>query len=779
MPERGIALRKMRRLAAMRPREIAHRAREKAWSQLERFGVRPRNSGLPRGSLRSWLADAPLRRFYPGIADSDRAWVRANFPEWIAAAEAEADRICRHEFQLLGFPPVTLEGDIDWHRDPCSGHRWELKFWTSYKPQDDAGGRDVKIIHELNRHQHLPRLAKAWLWTGNESYASEAVAQMLSWIDQNPPGMGINWQSSLELAIRSVSWQWTIFALLGCKAFDESAAEKICTSLFAQLQHVSRHLSTYTSPNTHLIGEAAALFIAGLVFGEHACAFDWLATGAAVLNQEARKQVLDGAVYGELSSWYHCYTIDFYLQTAILARQNRRDLAPDTERTLENMLEFLMHLTRPDGSIPLLGDDDGGRALALARRDYRSFSEALAIGAILFHRSDFKQQAARLYEEAYWLFGRRGLETYREIGTDTPHGKTLFFPTAGYALQRSGWHAGAAHLVFDCGGLGILAGGHAHADALSLNLFSGGKEMLVDPGTFVYNGQPHWRSYFRSTRAHNTVTVDGRDQTEMAGTFAWNSGLPSRGSFRAMRTVPHLGAAEPVEWMEGEHEGYASAGVSHRRSVLRAPGDYWIVLDRFSGSGKHRFDFHYHFGAETHPRLIRAEDGVTEVRAQACSFILGMGGSEPLESVLLCGETDSQNGWASRSYGEKHPIPTLRSVMSADLAQGSAGAITLLIPGAADARIRWLPLEAGRGIACSVERGGFTDTLVFSPGGTEVQAAGAILKGEFLWMRSQRRERGQLQSSLTIRAESFKYQFTGVPVGSGREEAICAQSAEF
>jgi len=78
-------------------------------------------------------------------------------------------------------------------------------------------GRDPKIIHELNRHQHLPRLAKAYLLTGDERYSSEAVAQLNIWIDQNPPGRGINWQSSLEIGIRAISWLWTIFPLLASR----------------------------------------------------------------------------------------------------------------------------------------------------------------------------------------------------------------------------------------------------------------------------------------------------------------------------------------------------------------------------------------------------------------------------------------------------------------------------------------------------------------------------------------------------------------------------------
>ena len=177
------------------------------------------------------------------------------------------------------------------------------------------------------------------------------------------------------------------------------------------------------------------------------------------------------------------------------------------------MLEFVMHVTRPDGSIPLLGDDDGGRALALDQKDYRSYLDGICLGALLFGRPDFKRQAGAFREEAFWLFGREAWRAYEALGTAVPSGDSHSFPTAGYFVQRSGWDKDDSHLVFDCGGLGLPTGGHGHADALSLVLYSGGREMLVDPGTAVYNAAPEWRSYFRSSRAHNTVVVDGQEQS--------------------------------------------------------------------------------------------------------------------------------------------------------------------------------------------------------------------------------------------------------------------------
>src|ERR1017187_10139557 len=221
------------------------------------------------------------------------------------------------------------------------------------------------------------------------------------------------------------------------------------------------------------------------------------------------------------------------------------------------MLQFLMHLTRPDGTLPLLGDDDGGRALALDKRDYRSFQDGLCLGAILYRRGDFKHQAGAFCEEALWMLGQDGWEAYRQLESQEPAETQAHYPSAGYVAQRSGWEPLDSHPVFDCGGLGILTGAHAHGEALSAPLFSRGRELLVDPGTVVYNCAPEWRDYFRSTRAHNTVAIDGRDQAEQGGTFHWKTELRSC----AAREI----ALPGFDYLEGEHDGYRRMLMEYHR----------------------------------------------------------------------------------------------------------------------------------------------------------------------------------------------------------------------
>ena len=770
---------KIQRLGSMRPNELAHRVREKLYSEVERASA-GMGTGLVRAAaapFKHYLAGSPASRFYVSGRQCVRGWVRENYPQWIERAVEEAEKLCRHEVALLGLGPVQLGAEIDWHRDPATGRVWDRRFWADYRPVEDNGGRDPKIIHELNRHQHLPRLAKAYRLTGDERYAREAVRQLNGWIEQNPPGRGINWQSSLEIGMRALSWMWTIFPLLPSRAFDETSAQRIGDSLFAQLAHVYKYTSVFSSPNTHLIGEAAALFIAGLVFRDRKEPATWLDRAAGILAGEAEKQILDDGVYGELSSCYHCYALDFYLQVLILARQNGFPLTDSVTVRVRGLLEFLMHLTRPDGSLPLLGDDDGGRALALNQRNYASYRDGLCLGAILFQRGDFKLRDGEFCEEALWMLGEEAWAAYRQLEKrDLPPTQRRFL-RSGYVVQRSGPERLDSHLVFDCGGLGILAGGHAHADALSVTLFSRGQEMLTDPGTFVYNCAPEWRSYFRSTAAHNTVTIDGRDQAEPGGTFRWKS----RFCCRAGEALQAPG----VEYSEGEHDGYVrmQQGVIHRRRVLSTAAGYWIIADDFRGSGEHRFDFHYHFGPAVELHGLEQDDVGVLLRAQQAGLSLRLIAARPISSDLLRGETAPIGGWVSRGYGHKEPAATLRATLTGSV---PTGAMTIV---AVDRNLIAEPLkiERGSGVACSCCHDGFEDIAVLANGDTELAVADFRMRGEFFWLRL---ERGVLKQMLAVRARTLERHGTYIfrrtepesflgPMHAGMEqESLCAEFVE-
>lgn len=739
--------------------EIAHRVRERIRRMADhsRFLAGLESEDDPElddliqregGSLKDYFMCGPASRFYASTQEREaiRNICSRRFPEWLDSSIREATAFCGHRVNLLAYSDVQLGRRIDWHRDPISGFQWPRRFWASY----DLVRRppaDVKIIHELNRHKHLPRLAKTFFLTGEELYAQEAIAQIESWIAQNPKWYGVNWHSSLEMSLRSVSWLWTIFLLLSSASLDEEKLRRICRSLFAQLDHVYRYPSSYTSPNTHLIGEATALFIAGVLFPELPRAANWREFGVNTLIDEIRRQVLDDGVYGELSSYYHCYATDFLLQVLALARRNQIRFPECVWDRLSRMIEFVMHITRSDGTIPLLGDDDGGRALAIASDNYASYSDGLCSGSVLFGRPDFKYQAGEFCEDSLWLLGEAAWPVFRSLVARQPEALHRVFEDGGYITQRSGWGNVDTLVTFDCGGLGLGSGGHAHADALSLTLFSNGHEFLIDPGTAAYNCAPDWRRFFRSTMAHNTVVVDDAGQAEPGSTFRWARKATARLQKEISLAETHYADAS-VEFAR------FSNPVTHRRRVIHVRPNYWIVLDELRGQGAHNYDFLYHFAPDTQLTVL-SDDRQGEIDCRASNgeagLQLSLYASEAIRAEAVCGQRDPIQGWSSQVYGMRRASTVLKASVSGT---APVAMLSFLAPGQQPVHSHRLKSNNKHAIAAVIRDGWYDDIAVMVIEDGDVRFLDYVMSGEFFVLRL---ENGVLRRLLAVNARSFSH----------------------
>jgi hypothetical protein len=528
---------------------------------------------------------------------------------------------------------------------------------------------------------------------------------------------------------------WTLFLILPSDHLDDRRLERILLSLYAHFAHIHRYPSTYSSPNTHLIGEAAALYAGGTVFAELKQARGWRSFGEDVLIREAQQQVLDDGVYCELSSYYHCYALEFYLNSLALARHNGADFPEAVRTRLESMLDVVMHVSRPDGSIPLLSDDDGGQASGLSHAGYRDIRHLLSTGAVLFGRSDFKWRANHLCEETLFLFGREGRDAFGRIEEHTPSQRSRLFANAGYFSCRSGWKEDDDQILFDYGGLGFLGGGHGHADALSFVLSSGNEELLIDPGTGIYNTAPQWRDYFRSTRAHNTVVIDGQDQADPAGTFKWKNSFSSR--------LIRRFAFPEVEYIEAEHDGYARLDepVIHRRRLLRVRSNCWIIADDFRGTGVHTFSSNFHFAPDA--RILmghRRNLCSTSIEALCGSRTLRLGffASNPVHTEIIQQMTNPIQGWISRGYGNVSPAPILCATV---LDKAPSASITILVSLNSETdkkdapELREQVIEGSRGTACVLEYGGMKDVFVMPLNDQTVRVSDFECRGEFFWVR--------------------------------------------
>jgi hypothetical protein len=701
----------------------------------------------------AWLEHFRRRaapRFFAAFDDegATREALRTRFIDESDAVVSRAGRVLEGRFDLLGLKGLDFGSPVDWHLEPLARVRAPLAHWSRIDFLDPEVSGDKKFVWELNRHQFFQTLGRAYWRTGDELYA-EGFARLASeWMEANPPKSGVNWASSLEVAFRSISWLWALHLFKRSEHLTPALFLRLSKFLYLHARHLETYLSTYFSPNTHLTGEALGLYYLGTLLPELREAARWRETGRSILNAELDRHVRPDGVYFEQATYYHRYTTDFYLHFALLARANGDEWDVRLQSELASLLDHLMHLTRPDGTTPFLGDDDGGRLVMLDERPADDFRAALSNGAVLLEREDYKHVAGRAAEETLWLLGAEGLRYFDELEAQEPEQTSRAFTDGGYYCMRDGWDTDADYMLLDCGphGAEAIGSGHAHADALSFVLSARGRALLVDPGTYTYTGSREERDRFRSTAEHNALTLDGESSSVPRGPFSWE---------RAARCeTRRWHASERFDFFEGSHDGFARLDppADYTRAVLFLKGDYWVVLDRVRPRGDvaaaHAEDgaraaqvavarsceTHFHFAADCKPSV--------ETRGGAYAVSAGGGDGEvgvELLSPRADGELILREGWVSRYYGAREPAAVLTRRTEVKDARDS---FTFMLPLAASeqrtAELSELETECGGrvGRAFELRRGGWRDLLLVGSGrGVEVRAARVSSDFDWAWLR--------------------------------------------
>jgi hypothetical protein len=515
---------------------------------------------------------------------------------------AEIDELLAGAAPALGFAWRWHNDPGVWHGAPDSRRVWPRAFFgrISYRPGNHHG--DARVIWEPSRLQHLVSLAL--IARGGEeprsSFAAGCIeAQLLSWLEANPPLTGVHYVSAMECALRLVAV---------CHALDLargriSAASAVWRLLpgFVRTHAglVARRLSLFSSLGNHTIAECTGLIYAGYLFAEFPEARRWRETGVALLATAAGGQILDDGGGAEQAFWYHAFVVDLCGLAERLIRAHG-DLPPAAlTAAVVRGREFLAAFADAPARLPDIGDRDDGYALSPHLR------------------LSWPDRAAE-----------RRLRVFR---------------TSGYTQVPLG--ADAA-LLFDHGPLGMApAHGHGHADALAVLLSVQGRAVLADAGTYGYGVDPVWRRYFRGTPAHNTVTVDDSDQAVQETPFQW------RAPYRAR--LVHLEERSGGRVMAlACHDGYAHDGVVHWRALVADPGIGVAVIDCLAGAGQHAFCANWH--CATGVQQAGAENRFLLTGAKALSLEVE-GGAVSLRAGALA----PLAGWIAPIYGVKAPIATV------------------------------------------------------------------------------------------------------------------------
>src|SRR5688572_6004784 len=352
----------LRRIRDMRFAELAYRGWQEASKWLERVApielpehpealLRKHAPELANAddALRIVRDIAPQRFFAGPTHQGIAALLSSRFPEHRAELLVAADSLVKRHFDLLGYRTLWFGDPIDWHLDPVRAKRAPLVPWSVLDTDDEEAVGDTRLVWELNRHQWLVRLAQAYKATGDERYAESCVRAIDAWLDANPPGVGVNWASSVEVSLRTISWCWTLMLLRESSVATGAWVQRLLAAIWLHATHVRRYLSYYCSRNTDLTGEALGLFYASTLFPEFRDAERWQEVATRILVAESDAQVCRDGVHFEQSTCYHRYSVDTYLHFLLLAERNGIVIPEHVHDRVRQMMEFLVAVRQSDG----------------------------------------------------------------------------------------------------------------------------------------------------------------------------------------------------------------------------------------------------------------------------------------------------------------------------------------------------------------------------------------------------------------------------------------------
>ncbi|MEU5000491.1 alginate lyase family protein [Streptomyces sp. NPDC021622] len=639
----------LRRLSRMGPREVGGRVVD---------AVRRRRWRSARPDCPS-VTDALFTAVLPA------GTIAAIAPDAAKRLIAEADRLMYGHAEYFG----VVRDDLvhpDWWCDPKTGRRapWGYAFDVPYRNEEAVG--DIKQIWELSRHQYLTVLAAAYAITGDERYAERVAEHLRSWWAANAPLRGVHWISGIELGIRLLSWVW-IRRLLDGWPGAAGLFEGNPVAL-NQIWHHQRWLAAFpsrgSSANNHVIAEAAGQFAAACAFAWFPSSPRWRADALRSLERHLRGNTFDSGLNRELATEYHGLVLELGLAAVAEADAAGVPVPASIRPVLLRMTDALAAVVDNRLRPPRQGDADDGHGLVVDGTGTDRWASLLATGDAVFGRLDWWPGVTGTDVRTPLL---AALIKPTEPAAGRPASRPAHFADAGLTILR-----GPEEIWCRCDGgphgfLSIAA--HAHADALSVEVRHDGVDVLADPGTYCYHGQPLWRQYFRSTIGHNTLELDGGDQSVSGGPFLWTRQARSR-------VLVADAVGDGVAKWAAEHDGYQGGSVHRRRVELTPAKQELRVVDEVRGP-RRDVRLAFHLGPAIAADLVGNQAALSWIRdGEGRSAVLDLPGQLSWRAHL--GETDPPLGWYSAGFGRKEPATTLVGTGCVDGAASSGEFTTVL-----------------------------------------------------------------------------------------------------
>jgi len=625
------------RLKLMSLGEVFYRIRQSVSSSVEKVGLKygwepQTNSPI---KTRPLIIDEQLMRTFPSSEPA-----------------SAAGGLLKGKLSLFDYVDLDVSWPINWHRDPLTGVASPAdQFGKTIDYRDDQQVGDIKVLWEMGRQQFIVPVAIEYYLNREQAQLDVLAGVLNSWIEQNPYGYGVHWCSSLEVAIRGLSWsmahQFLLAAGLPKGLFsldiDPPLLEK---QIFQHAAFIRGHLSLYSSANNHLIGELTGLHVLCSLFDFGDQSEQWKDFAWQSLLEESNRQVYEDGVNKEQAIYYHCWVLEYFLINYLIAGHSGQNIPEAYVGQLSKMAQFVSDLSPMAMEPPQIGDADDGVAIQFSSMScsfHKDLIEAVNALAGVLPAGDCGTKAF-----CYRLFYKAGSSK-----TPAPVEETCYpaaYTEGGYAVLGKP----EFHVVFDSGALGYPSiAAHGHADMLNTCLAIDGEWWLVDPGTFSYHSDQGWRNYFRGSLGHNVLVVNQKNQSEIGGPFMWVK--------HATAHFEDTHSTAGVQEASGWHDGYAGEGVLrvHRALQVDPLSEQLIITDDVECSGEIDVSIYYHFSPDIYC-----------VEQHGSSILLARTGShtqikmelpEQLSVKSYNGDKEMQLGWYSSGLGRKEPTLTFRA----------------------------------------------------------------------------------------------------------------------
>ncbi len=519
-----------------------------------------------------------------------------------------AERLGRGVFKLLN-SERTLGSPMDW--EPAGTTR----LWR----------------YNLHYFDYALDLATLVKWEKDESAAEVLRCFLREWIEANPVGAGVGWHS-YPISRRIVNWVQSVSLASPEIVFRDTVSElAFLASLYQQTRYLEDHLE-FDIEGNHLLANAKALVFAGVFFGGKAGA-RWHEKGIKLLWRGLQDQILEDGGHYERSPMYHAGMLQDYLEVVFVQDLNDKEIPRSIRQRLIAMGDFLAGIRHPDGEIPLFADSAFG----------------------VTHRTgDILAAAERLLDvSGRWADAEPGLYCAlfaplnfqdKKTAAILPQRRTSW-PDTGY-FTLSGIGPGDK-LIVDARPMGPEhLPAHGHCSLFSYELSVGGERLVVDSGVEEYEPGP-WRDFWRSTRAHNTMIVDGAEQSEIWAAF--------RVGQRARLIESSFLKQNSGSLFLGTLKGFAgqSKPTSHRRLIAALAEGFWLVWDEVKGEGRHTIESLVHLAPNADCRLDAqyADVSLGSIKVRVYPY---RDSSSPLcRMSCIRGEDNPIQGWYAPRFGER------------------------------------------------------------------------------------------------------------------------------